>query len=153
MTRTQASIGGAALVSILALSGCTTGAASSTEPTVEGIYRWSTEGEKPGGWQPTETDLVPTQNTFTLTLDDGDWTMTTTVSPQRTDGGSYTVSDDKLVMDWLEPDSASGIILHFTTEQDDDGNLTLEPVDDMDPGDAFVFSSETLTRIGEAGDQ
>ena len=143
--------GGALAVSaVFVCAGCSGVAMTeSWAPTIEGVYRWSTEREVRGAWDPNDDELVPAPNMFTLTLDDGDWMLTTTASPGRVDSGTYAVVDGRLELMWLEPESSTGLVVVFEMDLHDVGDLALDPTDPMDPDIAFVFASETLTRIAD----
>ena len=57
--------------------------------------------------------------------------------------GSYTVADDRITFDVPE----FGYGLRFTISIGPRGDLHLTPVQPMDPGDAFVFSSQRWTKV------
>jgi TRAP-type transport system periplasmic protein len=81
---------------------------------------------------------------FTATLKDGRWTMAHTGGDVETDspGDSYSLQGDTIAFNW------TGVgVLRFTYSLDNKGNLTLRSVPPMDPGNVFVWTTHTWTRI------
>ena len=63
----------------------------------------------------------------------------------RRRAGNYWVNGDQISWEWIEPFEG---VFQFTFTRDDDGNLTLEPAEPMDPGDAFLMTGKPWTKIG-----
>jgi TRAP-type C4-dicarboxylate transport system substrate-binding protein len=82
---------------------------------------------------------------FTMTLDDGKWTLFHREAGQPvTDGpGTYALDGDRLSFTWPQ----EGSVLTFTVAVDGKGNLHLRPVQPMDAGDQFVWATHLWTRI------
>ena len=77
--------------------------------------------------------------TNTFWFDSGHWTGSGDAS------GRYWVEGDELFMDW---DEFEGPPDHFRFTRDDEGNLTLEPAEPMDPADAFLMTGKPWIKIG-----
>ena len=112
---------------------------------LNGTYQWTLtdddalEHGTPGDKTPQVLKrFYPT--TFTAELDDGRWSLSQTVDSE-VDGGTYEEFRDRIVFNW-----DGGLTLTFTYTTDEDGNLTLIPVQPMPDGDAFVWSTETWTK-------
>jgi TRAP-type transport system periplasmic protein len=80
---------------------------------------------------------------FTMTLDNGKWTLSHREAGQPyTDGAdTYTLKGDQLAFTW------DGNVLTFTVAVDGKGNLHLRPVQPMDAGDQFVWATHPWTKI------
>ena len=133
-------------------------AASGTVETsaLDGIYRWSTTIEQTRGTAadgaefvvPTSTSLIVAPDTFTLSLEDGEWSMITTATP-RHDGGTFTADGGVLDMEWtILPAGEGPYRMTYRYTVADDGGVTLAPIGSTDPVDAFVFSASPWTKIG-----
>jgi TRAP-type transport system periplasmic protein len=119
---------------------------SGTTSALDGVYRWTltvddarTHGtandqQHLGDWYPT---------TFTMTLRAGRWEGRQTASPD-VGTGAFGVSGSRITFD----DPAHGTVLNFTFAVGTNGDLTLTPIPPMDPGDQFVMSLHSWTRIG-----
>jgi TRAP-type C4-dicarboxylate transport system substrate-binding protein len=81
-------------------------------------------------------------STDTLWLDDGSWRMR---GPDGGNGGTYWVNRDEISFESFE---SVGNENTFTFTRDDEGNLTLEPVPPMEPGDAALWVTKPWIRIG-----
>ena len=163
---TTAAITTAALTALL-LAGCsaaaagaggaapTTSSASIRDRALDGIYRWSTTIDQTKGTaegaefdHPTDTSLVVAPDTFTLTLQDGQWSMITTATP-RHDGGTYTADGTALVMEWtILPPGEGPLHMEYDYTVGEDGTVTLVPTGVTDPVDVFVYSANPWTKIG-----
>lgn len=148
----------------LALGGCAadasppdtaTPSASGTASSIDGIYRWSTTNEQAVGtpaqkeigaeFPPDGFPAVP--NTFTMTLDRGQWAWQGTATP-AIDRGTYTVQGDIFEMKWAEPPIPWTLRMSFVA--DASGSLTMTPVAGFseEPVNEFVFTHNPWTRIG-----
>ena len=107
---------------------------------LNGTYRWrfTKAGAIAAGAQndPELDEMLGTVNT--MTLRDGRWLL------QGGDTGTYKVVGNRIVFDWAEVAST----LTFTFKRDADGDLDIEPVLPMDPGDRFVWAAEPWRRVG-----
>jgi TRAP-type C4-dicarboxylate transport system substrate-binding protein len=128
---------------------CPTAEPSADEQTaasqLNGTYQWTLTDDEalehgtPGDKTPAALErLYPT--TFTAVLDNGHWSLAQTAGP-GVDGGTYEEFRDRIVFTW-----DAGLELTFTYNVDDDGNLTLSPVQPMPDGDAFVWSTKTWIK-------
>jgi TRAP-type C4-dicarboxylate transport system substrate-binding protein len=134
-------------------AGCTgkaparpTGDTGTAPADLNGIYRWTitkddvvaskTEDKSP-------EHLATFPWIFTMTLDDGKWTLSHREAGQPyTDGvDTYTLKGDRLSFTW------DGNVLTFTVAVDGKGNLHLRPVQPMNVGDQFVWATHPWTRI------
>jgi hypothetical protein len=79
-------------------------------------------------------------STNTVKLDDGNFSVRGTYGGFS---GTYVVQGNRITFEVPEFESANT----FTYSLDDEGNLHLEPVQPMDPGDAFEFSVHPWTKI------
>jgi TRAP-type C4-dicarboxylate transport system substrate-binding protein len=82
---------------------------------------------------------------FTMTLDDGKWTLSHREAGQPyTEGpGTYALEGHRLSFTWPQ----AGNVLAFTVAVDDKSNLHLRPVQPMDAGDQFVWATHPWTKI------
>jgi TRAP-type C4-dicarboxylate transport system substrate-binding protein len=134
-------------------AGCTgkaparpTGDTGTAPADLNGIYRWTitkddviaskTEDKSP-------EDLATFPWIFTMTLDDGKWTLSHREAGQPyTDGAdTYTLKGDRLSFTWDRN------VLTFTVAVDGKGNLHLRPVQPMNAGDQFVWATHPWTKI------
>jgi len=124
--------------------------ATSTEgmaSDLNGTYRWMITKDDALA-SPTEDKSAERLATFpwvfTMTLEDGTWTLTHTEAGQTlTDatGSPYSISRDRITFTW------EGYDLTFTFSVDDEGNLKVRPVEPMDAGDKFVWATHPWTKI------
>jgi TRAP-type C4-dicarboxylate transport system substrate-binding protein len=134
-------------------AGCTgkapaqpTGDTGTAPADLNGTYRWTI----------TKQDVVASKTEdksaehlatfpwmFTMTLDNGKWTLSHREAGQpHTDGAdTYTLKGDRLSVTW------DGNVLTFTVAVDGKGNLHLRPVQPMDAGDQFVWATHPWTKI------
>jgi hypothetical protein len=127
---------------------CATAEPSADEQTasqLNGTYQWTLtdddalEHGEPGDKTPEALESwYPT--TFTAELDNGRWSLAQTAD-HGVDGGTYEEFRDRIVFTW-----DNGGELTFTYNVDDAGNLTLSPVQPMEVGDAFVWSTKTWIK-------
>jgi TRAP-type C4-dicarboxylate transport system substrate-binding protein len=136
-------------------AGCTgkapsrpTGDTGTAPADLNGIYRWTMT--KQDALASTTEDKSPEHLAtfpwmFTMTLDDGRWTLSHREAGQVfTDGAdTYTLKGDRLSFTW----SRVGMVLTFTVAVDGKGNLHLRPVQPMSVGDQFVWATHPWTRI------
>jgi len=113
-------------------------ASTGTSPRyLNGVYRYTiTKQDAIAAGEGDDPEYPLTQ---TWWLENGSWTGS---------GGSvgnYWVNGDRISFEWTEPFEAVSV---FTLTRDDDGNLTLEPAEPMDPGDAFLLSGTPRIKIG-----
>ncbi|HTJ37031.1 MAG TPA: TRAP transporter substrate-binding protein DctP [Dactylosporangium sp.] len=113
---------------------------------LDGVYRWtlSVDDARSHGTANDQRhldDWYPT--TFTATLRDGKWDSRQTADPGTT-SGTFAVSGNRMTFSW----PAENLTLAFTFTVGATGDLTLTPVLPMDPGDQFVWSTHTWTKIG-----
>ncbi|MFE9446195.1 TRAP transporter substrate-binding protein [Streptomyces sp. NPDC006602] len=110
---------------------------------LDGTYRWTLTKDDARKYGTGDEDLSHYPSTMTMTLRGGDWSMKSSSSPE-TDSGTYTVKGDRVVFDW--PSTSSQ--LTFTCSADAHGSLRLSPVEPMDAGDRFVWSTRPWTKVG-----
>jgi TRAP-type C4-dicarboxylate transport system substrate-binding protein len=116
---------------------------------LDGIYRWTLTAEDdlahgtPGDRTAERLAVYP--QVFTVTLDNGTWTMrweaadgTTSVECDRC---PYTVDGDTVSFEWGPGE------LSFTYSVDDDSNLSLEMLPPIQDGEVFVWTTKTWERI------
>ena len=125
----------------------TTTAALAATP-LDGTYRWTITAADaltygtPGDKTPENQATFPW--IFTVTMNDGHWTM----KHRQADGdfddgeGTYTVQGDRVVLD-----SVGGIVDTFAFEVDGEGTLHLTGQGGSDPGDVFVMATNPWTKI------
>lgn len=125
---------------------CTGGAVSQPATAtvrLNGAYRWTVTRHD----ALTAPDQDPAQYplTFTATLKDGIWKMshTGTETEIDTSGDTYTVQGNRIRFHW-----AANPVLTFTFSIDSKGDLHLTPVQPMDPGDVFIWTTHPWTKIG-----
>jgi TRAP-type C4-dicarboxylate transport system substrate-binding protein len=110
---------------------------------LNGIYRWTLTDEDvlAHGTPSDQTDeaLAGYPVVFTVTLDDGIWTMPDECD---TDDCTFTVDGNNITFDWR------GTVLEFTFTRDEDGTLHLQPAGRMNSGDVIVWSTNPWERIG-----
>lgn len=146
-------------------AGCTgpapvgpTGSASADQAAgdaaaLDGTYRWTlTKEDALAHGTPsdqTEQGLAGYPTVFTVTLDDGIWTIhevrpNVAADEQDTGDGTFAVDGDRITFDWPH----EGLVLEFTFTTDEDGTLHLRSAGRMATGDAFVWSTRPWERIG-----
>jgi TRAP-type C4-dicarboxylate transport system substrate-binding protein len=126
------------------------GASSGGKQTVsplDGTYQWTLTDEDALKWGTDNDQSIEHleswyPSTFTAELDEGRWSLSQTAD-HGVDGGSYEEFRDRIVFTW----DAGGPPLTFTYTVDGDGNITLTPVEPMENGDAFVWSTKTWTKV------
>jgi hypothetical protein len=114
-----------------------------------GIYRWTlskedaraneSESESPA-------HLATFPWIFTMTLNDGKWTLRHTEAGQASTDATadpYSVQGNRITFDWRE----EGQILIFTFSVEGEGDLHLQPVHPMNAGDQFVWATHPWTKI------
>jgi TRAP-type C4-dicarboxylate transport system substrate-binding protein len=127
-------------------------AATGDQSVLNGTYRWTlTEDDaltsSPDPLSP--EDLATFPGIFTVTLDDGIWTM----RHDDREGSwvdceghcTYTIADDSLTFSW------NGVEFTFTFTVDDNGSLQLEPTESVGRGEVFVWTTNPWERI-DGGD-
>jgi TRAP-type transport system periplasmic protein len=110
----------------------------SAPPYLNGIYRYTITKEDVIEHDMGDPADYPSTNT--VALDDGRFSVRGTYGGFS---GTYTVENNRITFEVPEFESANT----FTFTIDDDGKLHLEPVQPMDPGDAFEFSVHPWTKI------
>jgi hypothetical protein len=117
-----------------------------TTRSLEGIYRWTLTDEDalahgtPNDQTKTALDTgFPC--TFTVTLRAGTWSMEQTTDSDIY-GGTYQATAEQLTFNW--PAEHSVLLFTFAVA---DGKITLRPVEPMDAGDRFVWSTRPWTKI------
>ncbi|HET6713345.1 MAG TPA: TRAP transporter substrate-binding protein DctP [Actinomycetota bacterium] len=106
--------------------------------SLNGVYRFSISKEEATAAGAGDDPDYPT--TQTVWLEDGDWTME---GPEGSNGGTYVVNGDEISFETPSYD----VINTFTFTRDEEGNLTLEAVEPMDPGDRILMTTKTWTKI------
>jgi TRAP-type transport system periplasmic protein len=113
---------------------------------LNGTYRWTITKQdvvasKTEDKSPEHLATFPWM--FTMTLDDGKWTLSHREAGQPyTDGAdTYTLKGNQLAFTW------DGNVLTFTVSVDGKGNLHLRPVQPMDAGNQFVWATHPWTKI------
>jgi hypothetical protein len=114
---------------------------------LDGVYRWTLTEEDAvaSGTQPTtDENLATFPWVMTLTLDEGKWDLTVRSegeeSLEATDE-QFDVAGDHITFNW------EGAQLEFMLSVDAEGNLELTPVEPMEAGDQFVWSTYPLVKI------
>ena len=103
--------------------------------SLNGVYRFSISTEEATAAGAGDDPDYPT--TVTVTLEDGIFIN------EHNDRGTYGVDGDRIWFTWSEDVTP----LTFTFTRDEDGNLTLETVEPMDPGDRILWTTKTWTKI------
>jgi hypothetical protein len=110
---------------------------------LNGIYRWTlTKADALAHGLPqdkTPEALAQFPTIANRTLKDGTWTGD---PDPNGNGGTYSVNGNRVTFFW------GCCVLTFTFSRDADGTLHLTPVLPMDPGDAWVWSTEPWIKIG-----
>jgi TRAP-type transport system periplasmic protein len=113
---------------------------------LSGTYRWTitkddVAASKTEDKSPEHLATFPWM--FTMTLDDGKWTLLHREAGQpSTEGpGTYAVDGNRLSFTW------DGNVLTFMVAMDGKGSLHLRPVQPMDAGDQFVWATHPWTKI------
>jgi TRAP-type C4-dicarboxylate transport system substrate-binding protein len=114
--------------------------------TLNGTYRWrlTKAGAIAAGARPDDEGIGSVGQ---MTLSDGRWLMEpagTRSDPSAGDIGSYGIVGNRITFDW--PQVASTLTFTFTRHAN--GDLDLEPVLPMDPGDRFNWAGAPWKRIG-----
>jgi TRAP-type transport system periplasmic protein len=113
---------------------------------LSGTYRWTitkddVAASKTEDKSPEHLATFPWM--FTMTLDDGKWTLLHREAGQpSTEGpGTYAVDGNRLSFTW------DGNVLTFMVAMDGKGSLHLRPVEPMEAGDQFVWATHPWTKI------
>jgi hypothetical protein len=115
---------------------------------LDGVYRWTITAEdaQSHGTEGDRTDeaLRTFPWTFTMTMEDGSWSLESRPVGDEIEVyvGTYRVDGDEVTFEW----SSEGLTLPFTFVADDE-SLTLTPTAGMPSGDAFVWATNPWTRI------
>jgi TRAP-type transport system periplasmic protein len=111
--------------------------------SLNGVYRWTlTKADALAHGLPqdkTSEALTQFPSISNRTLKDGTWTGD---PDPNGNGGTYTVDGNRVTFKW------GCCVLTFTFSRDASGTLYLTPVLPMDPGDAWVWSTEPWIKIG-----
>lgn len=123
----------------------TTGPDATTR-SLEGIYRWTlTDEDALAHGTPDDQTREALEkdypNTLTVTLRTGTWSLEMTTDSDIY-GGTYQATAGQVIFNW--PAEQTVLVFTFTSA---DGKLTLRPVDPMDAGDRFVWSTRPWTKI------
>jgi TRAP-type transport system periplasmic protein len=115
---------------------------------LSGTYRWTMTKEDAVASETEDKSaehLATFPLVFTMTLDDGNWTLVyREAGKPETDGpGTYALDGDRLSFTWPQ----AGNVLTFTVAVDGNGDLHLRPVQPMDAGDQFVWATHPWTKI------
>ncbi len=130
---------------------CTSPEATITDSAtaaIEGTYQWTITDEialeRGTPEDQTEELLATYPMTITVTLEDGQWTMSFVDDTGVSDTyrGTFTVVRDHIAFDW-----GDGFVLEFTFAVGDDGTITLTPAPGTPEGDAFVWSVVPWTQV------
>ena len=119
---------------------------------VNGTYRWTLTADDVLASQTEEKStahLATFPWVFTMTLQDGTWTLTHTEAGQSlTDASadSYVLAGDQITFEWNEGGGPADK-LRFTFAVDSEGGLRLQPIEPMNTGDVFVWTTHSWTRI------
>jgi TRAP-type C4-dicarboxylate transport system substrate-binding protein len=108
--------------------------------SLNGTYRWRlTKAGAIAVGDPNDPELEEADGTVnTMTLRDGRWLLGGGAT------GTYKVAGDRIVFDW--PEAAA--TLTFTFKRLARGDLDVQPVLPMDPGDRFVWASAPWRHVG-----
>jgi TRAP-type transport system periplasmic protein len=104
--------------------------------TRKDALQYGTDGDKEQG--ALETNYP---DTFTTKLEDGHWTQSQTAPDAGIETGTYEVAGDRIVFDW-----DTGPKLSFSYTVHSHGDLTLKPIQPMEAGDAFIWSTKRWVR-------
>jgi TRAP-type C4-dicarboxylate transport system substrate-binding protein len=115
---------------------------------LNGTYRWEIT-EEDALASPTEpkspSHLATFPWIFTLTLEDGTWTLFLEwkggAPYYEQPGASYSVEGDRITL------TTGGVPLTFTFTVDEYGNLHVQPVQPMAAGEEFVMTTKPWTKI------
>lgn len=124
----------------------------SAPEALNGTYRWTLTTEDVLA-SPTEDKSAGHLATFpwifTMTLQDGTWSLTHTGAGQPfsdAPGDPFSVAGDQISFVWPEG-GGPGYTITFTFSVDDQGGLHLRPVEPMNPGEVFVWTTHPWTKI------
>jgi TRAP-type C4-dicarboxylate transport system substrate-binding protein len=108
--------------------------------TLNGTYRWQlTKAGAIAVGDQDDPELDEADGSVnTMTLSDGKWLL------QGGSTGTYEIVGNRIVFDW--PQVAS--TLTFTLKRHANGDLDINPVLPMDPGDRWVWASAPWRRVG-----
>ena len=118
--------------------------APTTSAKLNGTYRWTMTAHDGTTTTPDVNSEMKYPSTFTVTMQNGQWSMHHTGAEVQTDnpGDTYSVQGDRIKFHW-----ATGY-LTFTYSVDAQGNLHLKAVPPVPPDDTFVFTTHPWTKIG-----
>jgi TRAP-type C4-dicarboxylate transport system substrate-binding protein len=131
-------------------TGCTGGApgqqasGSTTTAKLNGTYRWTMTAHDGTTTTPDVNSEMKYPSTFTVTMQDGQWSMHHTGAEVETDnpGDTYSVQGDRIRFHWADG------FLTFTYSVDGQGNLHLTAVPPVPPDDTFVWTTHPWMKIG-----
>jgi TRAP-type C4-dicarboxylate transport system substrate-binding protein len=127
----------------------TQGLTGSAAGRLNGTYRYTLTLEDQKKADPTYDPSLNPQDHWpqvvTIVLKNGKW------NPGTRGGGTYSVDGNHIVFVPPSYPGYNGPVgpLRFTFSVDDRGDLHLAPVEPMDDGDAFVWSSKVWTKISD----
>jgi TRAP-type transport system periplasmic protein len=118
--------------------------ASTTSAKLNGTYRWTMTAHDGTTTTPDVNSEMKYPSTFTVTMQDGQWSMHHTGAEVETDnpGDTYSLQGDRIKFHW-----GTGY-LTFTYSVDAQGNLHLKAVPPVPPDDTFVWTTHSWTKIG-----
>lgn len=109
--------------------------------TLNGTYRWRlSQAAATAAGLPDDPDIGDVQ---TMTLRDGKWLGGESVEEGGATG-TYKIVGKRLIISWPE----ENLTTTWTFVRHGDGDLDLDPVGKIDPGDAFNWASARWQRIG-----
>jgi TRAP-type transport system periplasmic protein len=117
---------------------------STTTAKLNGTYRWTMTAHDGTTTTPDVNSEMKYPSTFTVTMQDGQWSMHHTGAEVQTDnpGDTYSVQGDRIRFHWGDG------FLTFTYSVDGQGNLHLTAVPPMPPDDTFVWTTHPWMKIG-----
>jgi TRAP-type transport system periplasmic protein len=118
--------------------------APTTSAKLNGTYRWTMTAHDGTTTTPDVNIEMKYPSTFTVTMQDGQWSMHHTGAEVQTDnpGDTYSLQGDRIKFHW-----GTGY-LTFTYSVDARGNLHLKAVPPVPPDDTFVWTTHPWTKIG-----
>jgi TRAP-type transport system periplasmic protein len=118
--------------------------APTTSAKLNGTYRWTMTAHDGTTTTPDVNIEMKYPSTFTVTMQDGQWSMHHTGAEVQTDnpGDTYSLQGDRVKFHW-----GTGY-LTFTYSVDAQGNLHLKAVPPVPPDDTFVWTTHPWTKIG-----
>jgi TRAP-type C4-dicarboxylate transport system substrate-binding protein len=118
--------------------------APTTSAKLNGTYRWTMTAHDGTTTTPDVNSEMKYPSTFTVTMQNGLWSMHHTGAEVQTDnpGDFYSLQGDRIKFHW-----GTGY-LTFTYSVDAQGNLHLKAVPPVPPDDTFVWTTHPWTKIG-----